>query len=311
MKRQIVMATAIFMFIIWIIGTAFAEASTAQQPIVPTKMIVDHTNDQIRGRGPGVGGGGGRGPGVGGGGGRGPNPHPGVHPGPIMRPGPGPRPLPHPHPHPYRPGHFVYRPYRPWNRIIYPHPIPIFGGPLIFIPIVYPIAVPIPVYTPVPDITPTALVFTISQCQCTQLTVPYDVYFDVGGQLTAADGTPIPGAVLTEQAFYNGQWYDTQRDTTTDNNGYFTDNWLWTDMWQFPYGYTGDYHFRVVFYGDGPYAPSVSNDIVITVNFATVSQEVPSASQYVPSASNEAAVISGGQHTLSNTLKTRLLIGDW
>jgi hypothetical protein len=191
----------------------------------------------------------------------------------------------------------VYRPYRPWNRIIYPHPIPIFGGPLIFIPIVYPIAEPIPVYTPAPDITPTALVFMVSQCQCTQLNVPYDVYFDVGGRLTTPDGTPIPGAVLTEQAFYNGQWYDMQRDTTTDNNGYFTDNWLWTDIWHFPYGYTGDYHFRIIFYGDGPYAPSVSNEIVITVNFATLSQDVPSASQYVPSASNEAAITAGGQHT--------------
>ena len=304
------MATAIFMFIIWIIGTAFAEASTAQQPIFSTKMIVDHTHDQSRGRGPGGGGAGGRGPGAGGGvrpgggpGGRGPHPHPPIGPGPIMRPGPGPRPIPHPHPHIYRPGHFVYRPYRPWNRIIYPHPIPILGGPLIYVPIVYPIAVPIPVYAPAPEITPTVLFLTLSQCQCTQLTVPYDAYFDISGQLTTADGTPIPGAVLTEQAFYNGQWYDTQRDTTTDNNGYFTDSLLWTDMWQFPYGYTGDYHFRVVFYGDGPYAPSVSNDVVITVNFATVSQEVssagqyvPSASQYVLSASNEAVITAGGQH---------------
>jgi len=311
MKRQTVIAIVIFMFIIWIVGTAFAEVAAAQQPVVSTKTSADHKHDQSRGRGPGGGGRPGIGgpgvgrPGIGGpsigrpgiGGpsiGRpgigGPHPHPGPGVGPIMRPGPGPRPLPVPHPHPYRPGHFIYRPYRPWNRIIYPHPIPILGGPLIFIPIVYPIAEPIPVYTPAPDITPTALVFTVSQCQCTQLTVPYDVYFDVGGRLTAPDGTPIPGAILTEQAFYNGQWYDMQRDTTTDNNGYFSDNWLWTDIWHFPYGYTGDYHFRVIFYGDGPYAPSVSNEIVITVNFATLSQDVPSVS-------NEAVITAGGQHT--------------
>ena len=260
-----------------IVGTTFAEMAVAQQPIVSTKMSVVNTHDQIRGRigRPGIG---------------------------VGRPGIG--------IHPYRPGPFVYRPYRPWNRIIYPHPIPIFGGPLISIPIVYPVAVPIPVYTPASDIAQTALIFTFSQCQCTQLTAPYDAYFNVGGRLTASGGTPIPNAVLTLQAFYNGQWYDTQRDITTDNNGYFTDSLLWTDMWQFPYGYTGDYHFRVVFYGDGPYAPSVSNDIMITVNFATIGQEVPSATQYVPSASNEAAAIAGGQHTSSNTLKTRLLMGD-
>lgn len=276
MKRQTVIgAAAIFMFIIWILGTAFAEASTAQQPIVSTKISTDHTHDQIRGRGPGPSPG------------RGPHPHPGPGAGPIMRPGPGPRPLPAPHPHPYRPGHFIYRPYRPWNRIIYPHPIPILGGPIIFIPIVYPIVEPIPVYAPAPDISPTVLTFTVSQCQCTALIVPYDVYFDVGGQLTASDGTPIPGAVVTEQAFYNGQWYDMQRDATTDNNGYFSDNWLWTDVWQFPYGYTGDYHFRAIFYGDGPYAPSVSNEIVVTINFEA---NFVSSSQYVPSVSDVVTV---------------------
>ncbi|MGB8311548.1 MAG: carboxypeptidase-like regulatory domain-containing protein [Halobacteriota archaeon] len=249
MKRQTVIAIVIFMFIIWIVGTAFAEASTAQQPIVSTKTSADHKHDQSRGRGPG---GVGR-PGIGVG-------RPGIG---VGHPGIG--------VHPYRPGHFVYHPYRPWNRIIYPHPIPILGGPLIYIPIVYSIAQPIPVYTPAPNITPTALSFTFSQCQCIQLTVPYNAYFNVGGRLTASDGTPIPSAVLTEQAFYNGQWYDMQRDTTTDNNGYFTDNWLWTDLWQFPYGSTGDYHFRVIFNGDGPYAPSVSNEIVTAINFSTVS----------------------------------------
>ena len=117
----------------------------------------------------------------------------------------------------------------------------------------------------------------ISQCQCIQTTVPYNDYFDVGGRLTTPDGTPIPGAVLSEQALYNGQWYDMQRDTTTDDNGYFTDNWLWTDLWQFPYGYTGDYHFRVAFYGDGQYAPSVSNEIVTPINFTSSSQGVTTA----------------------------------
>ena len=94
MKRQIVIATAIFMFIIWIVGTAFAEASIAQQPIVSTKTNVDHKYDQNRGRDPGPGGLGGRGPGPGG-------PGPGVgRPGPggpgpggpgpgVGRPGPG------------------------------------------------------------------------------------------------------------------------------------------------------------------------------------------------------------------------------
>jgi len=164
----------------------------------------------------------------------------------------------------------------------------------------------IPVYTPTPDITPTVLVFTISQCQCTQLTVPYDAYFDVGGQLTASDGTPIPGAVLTEQAFYNGQWYDMQRDATTDNNGYFSDNWLWTDVWQFPYGYTGDYHFRVVFYGDGPYAPSVSNEIAITIGWTSQpTADFVSSSQYVPSVSNVAPLRVNPSLKFTN-LATRL-----
>ena len=284
------------MFIIWIVGTAFAEASTAQQPIESTKMSVDHTHDQSRSSDPGPGGPGGHGPGPGPGpigpppggpGGRGPGPSaPGYHglgvgypgAGRIMPPGRSPRPPPAPHPHPYRPGPFIYHPYRPWHAIIYPHPRPIPGGQPIYVPIVYPIAEPIPVYTPGPDITQTVLVFVISQCECTQLTVPYNDYFDVGGRLTTPDGTPIPGAVLTEQAFYNGQWYDMQRDITTDDNGYFTDNWLWTDVWQFPYGYTGDYHFRVGFYGDGPYAPSASNDIGTAINFASSSQGVPSAS---------------------------------
>jgi len=281
MKRQIVMAAAI-MFTMCVVGTVFAEVAAAQQPVVSTKMSVDQTHNQIRGRvgvgRPGVGvgrpgSGIGFRPGVGAG-------APGIG---LTRPGFG--------IHPYRPGPFVYRPYRPWNRIIYPHPIPILGGPLIYIPIVYSIAQPIPVYTPAPDITPTALTFTFYQCQCTQLTVPYNAHFDVGGRLTTPDGTPIPSAVVSVQAFYNGQWYDTQRDITTDSNGYFTDNLLWTDMWQFPYGHTGDYHFRVVFYGDGSYAPSASNDIVTTITFPTGSQDMPSAS-------NEAVITVGGQHTV-------------
>ena len=50
MKKQIVIATAIFMFMICIVGTAFAEAATAKQPVMSTKMSVDQKHDQIRGR---------------------------------------------------------------------------------------------------------------------------------------------------------------------------------------------------------------------------------------------------------------------
>ena len=47
-KQAIIVATTVFLFVAWILGTGIAEVSAAQ-PIAPTKIITDHTSDKSQG----------------------------------------------------------------------------------------------------------------------------------------------------------------------------------------------------------------------------------------------------------------------
>ncbi len=86
--------------------------------------------------------------------------------------------------------------------------------------------------------------------------VPAYQDFYINGSLTA-DGNGVGGALLHLQMKYQGEW-DTLLNVTTSDDGAF---FLFLTL-----GVTGDLAFRVTYDGDGHYAPSVSNDVIVIIS---------------------------------------------
>ena len=85
----------------------------------------------------------------------------------------------------------------------------------------------------------------------------------VCGYLTA-NGTGIKDARIQIQMLHgDGKWHLYNILFTTGNNGYFSDAVV---VWTMVFATKGGYHFRAIYDGDGQYAPSVSNEVIVAVS---------------------------------------------
>ncbi|GEM_PF-977059 len=84
----------------------------------------------------------------------------------------------------------------------------------------------------------------------------------VFGYLTTANGTGIRNARIDTQQLYGGKWVFLSI-VTTGNNGSFSDTVV---IFPKMFATKGGYHFRAIYGGDGHYAPSVSNEVIMTVS---------------------------------------------
>ncbi len=86
-----------------------------------------------------------------------------------------------------------------------------------------------------------------------------NVWFDVTVHLTTAGGTGIPNAQINFQKRYssNDRWI-VMGDEKTDLSGYVHE--------QIRSQVSGEVHYRVTYGGDGLYAPSVSNEVIIMID---------------------------------------------
>lgn len=100
-------------------------------------------------------------------------------------------------------------------------------------------------------LTPTTLTLTAPA------NVKLNQNFQISGYLTTASGNGIAGAVVDEQAYYNGNWV-AMYNVTTDSSGHLSDTWGLSQA--------GAYNFRLAFNGDSQNAASVSNEVTITAS---------------------------------------------
>lgn len=88
----------------------------------------------------------------------------------------------------------------------------------------------------------------------------------VSGYLTTANGTGIADARIVIQQFSlfgDSKWHLLAIVFTTGKDGHFSDTVV-----VFPkiFATKGGYHFRATYDGDGQYAPSVSNEVIVAVS---------------------------------------------
>jgi len=80
--------------------------------------------------------------------------------------------------------------------------------------------------------------------------------FVTSGSLTAGD-KGVSGAIIKIHTIQNGQWVNFG-NSTTDSGGNFRGS-----ITTFT---PGDHHYKVTYDGDSQYAPSASNEVVVTVS---------------------------------------------
>jgi hypothetical protein len=86
----------------------------------------------------------------------------------------------------------------------------------------------------------------------------------VSGYLTTANGTGITDArIVIQQLHDDGKWHLFSIVFTTGKDGRFSDTVV---VYPKIFAAKGGYHFRATYDGDGQYAPSVSNEVIVAVS---------------------------------------------
>ncbi len=86
----------------------------------------------------------------------------------------------------------------------------------------------------------------------------------VSGYLTTANGTGITDARIQIQRLHgDGKWHLSSIVFTAGKDGHFSDTVV---VYTTIFATKGGYHFRAIYDGNGQYAPSVSNEVIVAVS---------------------------------------------